>query len=111
MGTDTLTDEKKLEYEKILATVDWNLPGMEKFDAITSDWLTRLILDGQLVNSIVCLGWGFWPTQNRGYLNDYYLRILADFIEIQNKPFWDEYEDYVDSKEATEDIHGWGGQG
>lgn len=27
------------------------------------------------------------------------LQTIADFIEIQNKPFWDEYERYYDEQE------------
>ena len=58
--------------------------------------------EGMLVNSIESLGWGFWPSTG-GYFDEITLRILADEIERRNKPFWDEYEQYCRSNQATED--------
>ena len=98
MGGDALTPEEKAEYEQMLEKVDWNLPGMEVFGEDSLRWIKRSILDEDIVNAIACLGWGFWPTKNRGYYDEHSLRKIADFIEIQNKPFWDEYERYCDDE-------------
>jgi len=86
-----------------LDTVDWNLPGMEKFSEHTKDWLTRLIKEDQLVNQLASLGWSFWPTRNIGFFDERSLRNLADFIEIQNKPFWDGYEEYCKQSLESEE--------
>ena len=77
--------------------VDWSLPGMDKFSSddiafFKRDIATEQNPDGALVNSIQSLGWAYWPIKNKGYLDERLLRKIADFIEIQNKPFWDEYE-------------------
>jgi hypothetical protein len=80
----------------MLEQVDWDLPGMENIGEDMTRWLVRLIREGELINSIHCLGWGFWPTKNGGYLDERTLRVLADFIEIQNKPFWDEYDKWCE---------------
>lgn len=79
-----------------LSKVDWTLPGMEKFSEDDIRFFKRELEDeeGGIVYSIQCLGWGFWPISNRGYLDEHLLRKIADFIEIQNKPFWDDYEKY-----------------
>lgn len=87
----------------VLSKVDWTLPGMEKISKDMNRWLIRIIEDEELVHSIACLGWAFWPTKNGGYLDQQTLRVLADFIEIQNKPFWDEYDAYYDSQEPLTD--------
>jgi len=79
-----------------LDKVDWTLPGMEKFSEADIRFLKKTITDEDLVNSIHCLGWALWPTTNRGYYNEDVLRKLADFIEIQNKPFWDEYDKHCE---------------
>jgi hypothetical protein len=54
--------------------------------------------EGLLVNDIGSDGWAFWPINKdgkyTGFLNEFYLRKLADEIERRNKPFWDEYEAY-----------------
>lgn len=94
MGGDALTEEEKREYEDTLAKVDWGLPGMEGIDKRDRDSITRSILSGDIVNSYYCMGWALWPTCNRGYYDERWLRKIADFLEIQNKPFWDEYEEY-----------------
>ena len=54
----------------------------------------KLEADGMLMNSIHSLGWGFWPANGGGYMNEHTLRVLANEIERRNKPFWDEYEEY-----------------
>ncbi len=96
MGRDALSEEAKAECERMLEQVDWNLPGMENIDEDMTLWIVRLIREGELINSIHCLGWGFWPIKNGGYLDERTLRVLADFIEIQNKPFWDEYDKWCE---------------
>lgn len=96
--------------EEALAKVDWSLPGMEKISEDNKKFLTKLILEEDLVNSVHCLGWAFWPTKNNGYLDERLLRLLADFIEIQNKRFWDEYDKYCQehaeemSEEMSEEV-------
>ena len=84
-----------------LEKVDWTLPGMEKFSADDIAFFKRDIADpdGGIVNSIHCLGWAYWPVRNKGYLDEQLLRVIADFIEIQNKPFWDEYDAYCAAQE------------
>jgi len=99
MGRDTL--------EK----VDWTLPGMEKFTEDQRRLLERLIENEDIVHSLSSLGWALWPTSNRGYYDENFLRMIADFIEIQNKPVWDEYDkwcqenidenDFIDSEEEA----------
>ncbi len=103
MNPDALSEEAKAEYERMLEQVDWDLPGMENIGEDMTRWLVRLIREGELINSIHCLGWGYWPTKNGGYLDERTLRVLADFIEIQNKPFWDEYEAYCAAQEPLTD--------
>jgi hypothetical protein len=85
--------------EQNLEKVDWTLPGMDKLGDDMIRWITRLIKDEEVVNDISCLGWAFWPVKNGGYLDERTLRVLADFIEIQNKPFWDDYERYCNEQE------------
>ncbi len=81
----------------------WFLPGMEKFSEQQLSALKRAIDDTSIVNSIHCLGWALWPTKNQGYYDSEWLRTIADFLEIQNKPFWDEYETYCNSNEPLDD--------
>jgi hypothetical protein len=88
------TDDELEEYKRNLGKVDWDLPGMDKFGEDTRRWLTKAILDGDIVEAMCSLGWSFWPTTNRGYYDERHLRAIADFLEIQNKPFWDSYEKY-----------------
>lgn len=71
---------------------DWSLPGMEKFSEEQIRHLKRAIENRNIVESIHCLGWALWPTDNRGYYDSGFLRTIADFLDIQNKPFWDEYD-------------------
>lgn len=75
---------------------DWTLPGMEKFSDDDIAFFKRDLAasDGSIVNSIHSIGWALWPTTNKGYFDENLLRKIADFIEIQNKPFWDEYDEY-----------------
>ena len=77
-----------------LAAVNWELPGMEKFSKDDIAFFKREIghEKGGIVKSLHSLGWSYWPIANRGYLDHRLLRVIADFIEIQNKPFWDDYE-------------------
>ena len=77
-----------------LDAVNWKLPGMEKFSESDIAFFKREIAHKQaaLVHTLPSLGWAYWPTTNRGFLDAPLLRRIADFIEIQNKPFWDEYE-------------------
>ncbi len=82
---------------------DWTLPGMELIFEHDKDWLKKAIEQEDIVNSVDCLGWGFWPTQNRGYYDERVLRVMADFLEIQNKPFWDEYHAYCEQELRTRD--------
>lgn len=91
---NTITSEEQAEYNKTLEQVNWDLPGMEKFDDRTKEIFIRSIQQGDIVNSIHSLGWALWPTKNRGYYDSHHLRQIADFLEIQNKPFWDEYKAY-----------------
>lgn len=97
MGGNPLTKEE--QYKDMLSKVDWNLPGMEKFNEENVRCFTKLILGGDLVTDISCTGWALWPTSNKGFYPDYFLRQIADFIEIQNKPFWDDYEKYCHEQE------------
>ena len=100
MGRDALiSPEEQAEYRRSLEQVDWTLPGMEKFDQRTLDSFKRSIEQGDIVNSIHSLGWALWPTVNRGYYDSDHLRQIADFLEIQNKPFWDEYDRYCEEQE------------
>ncbi len=94
-----LTEEQKIEYAKTLAEVKWDLPGMEQFSDNQRQVLIRCIQGGDIVNSIHCLGWALWPTQNKGYYDTEHLRMIATFLEVQNKPFWDEYEAYCAAQE------------
>ncbi len=87
------------DYQDMLEQVDWNLPGMENFSKDNKEYLTRFILDGTLVNDATCLGWALWPTKNEGFYDEKILRVIADFIEIQNKPFWDDYAAYCYEQE------------
>lgn len=87
-----MTEEE--EYQENLDKVDWGLPGMENFTEQDKMILERCILGGDIVNSVSCLGWALWPTSNKGYYDENHLRRIADFIEIQNKPFWDEYDQW-----------------
>ncbi len=48
------------------------------------------------------MGWSLWPTKNTGYYDTEHLRAIADFLEIQNKPFWDAYDRYCEEQMATE---------
>jgi hypothetical protein len=77
-----------------LAAVNWELPGMEKFSKDDIAFFKREIghEKGGIVKNLHSLGWSYWPIANRGYLDHRLLRVIADFIEIQNKPFWDDYE-------------------
>lgn len=86
-----------------LKTVDWTLPGMEKFSQADLDFFEREIVadDPHIVNAMASLGWAYWPVSNKGFLDERLLRKIADFIEIQNKPFWDSYEEYC-RKEAEQ---------
>lgn len=79
--------------------VNWLLPGMEKFSDQQLNAIKRSLDNEDIVNSIHCLGWALWPTENRGYYDSDWLRVIADFLEIQNKPFWDEYEAYCAAQE------------
>lgn len=99
MVTD-LTPEQRAEYDKMLAQVQWDLPGMEKFDDRERQHFIRSIQQGDIVTSIHSLGWALWPTTNRGYYDSENLRRIADFLEIQNKPFWDDYERYCDEQQS-----------
>ena len=94
-----MTDEEKTEYEKNLAKVDWNLPGMENFSDERKKNLSRAILNGTIVDGLACLGWALWPTKNEGYYDEAWLRCIADFLEIQNKPFWDSYDKWCEENE------------
>ena len=101
-------EEKEVEFNrKNLEQVDWNLPGMEEITPQQRETLTRSILNGDIVNSIHSLGWSLWPTKNRGYYDEVWLRCIARFIEIQNKPFWDDYEKYCDGLMEAEDDDGY----
>ena len=100
---NTLTDEEKAEYTAQVEKVDWTLPEMEKVSESNRLLLTRLICDGTIVNSIRSMGWAFWPTKNKGYYDPWLLRLIADFTEAQNKPFWDEYEKWSEENELRED--------
>lgn len=95
------TDEEKAEYTRNLEKVNWELPGMEQFDERTTEWIKRTILDGDIVEAICCLGWSLWPTTNHGYYDEWHLRKIADFLEIQNKPFWDSYEKQYENPEES----------
>lgn len=79
--------------------VNWFLPGMEKFSEQQLSAIKRSLDNEDIVNSIHCLGWALWPTENRGYYDSEWLRVIADFLEIQNKPFWDEYEAYCQAQQ------------
>lgn len=94
-----LTAEQQIETDKTLAEVKWDLPGMEQFNDHQRETLIRCIQGGDIVNSIHCLGWALWPTQNKGYYDSDHLRMIATFLEVQNKPFWDEYEAYCATQE------------
>ena len=99
-----VTAEQQIEYDKTLSEVKWDLPGMEQFNDHQKETLIRCIQGGDIVNSIHCLGWALWPTENKGYYDTEHLRMIATFLEVQNKPFWDEYEAYCASlPEPTED--------
>lgn len=82
---------------------DWNLPGMENISEHDIRWLKKSIENEDIVKSIHCLGWAFWPTKNVGYYDERTLRVMADFIEIQNKPFWDEYDAYCEQELRARD--------
>lgn len=89
--------------QAILDRVKWDLPGMDKFSEEDIAFFKRDILKGEgIVDSIHSIGWSYWPTANNGFLNEHLLRKIADFIEIQNKPFWDDYEAYCASLEPLE---------
>lgn len=94
-----MTDEEKAEYERNLAKVDWRLPGMAKFDDDEREHIERMILGGDIVDSIHCNGWAFWPTENKGYYDARILRRIAGFIEIQNKPMEDAYDKWCEEQE------------
>ena len=83
-----------------LNKVDWTLPGMEKFSEDDIAFFKRDIADddGGLVCEMACLGWGFWPVKNKGFYDERLLRVIANFIEIQNKPIWDAYDVYLEEK-------------
>ena len=87
-----------------LNKVDWTLPGMEKFSNEDIAFFKRDIIkeDSSIVNSIDCLGWAYWPITNHGYLNARLLRKIADFTEIQNKPWEDEYDRYCSEQAELE---------
>jgi hypothetical protein len=103
MGGDTLSSEEAAIYSRNLEKVDWKLPGMEKFHEHQIKTLKRSIEIGTIVNSIHSLGWSLWPTKNEGYYDEHWLRTIADFIEIQNKPFWDEYEKYCEEQHQRDE--------
>lgn len=91
---NSLSNDEKTEFAKMLTQVNWTLPGMEVFSDREKEILIRSIQLGDIVNSIHSLGWALWPTKNRGYYDSEHLRMLAAFLEIQNKPFWDEYDNW-----------------
>ena len=93
-----LTEEEEIECAKTLAKVNWSLPGMESLTDYQKTALIRYIQHGDIVCSLHCLGWAFWPTENRGFYDATSLRTIATFLEIQNKPMWDEYDDYCNSQ-------------
>jgi hypothetical protein len=94
------------EYQRTLDKIDWALPGMELFPAAFMRLIIRMVKEGDLVHEMCCLGWAYWPTKNRGYLDSGVLRHIADFIDIQNKPFWADYERYCDAEREREAING-----
>ena len=96
-----LLDQLLVSTASMLERVDMDLPGMEAFSFDDCLLLTRLIERGDLVYTVSSLGWAFWPTNNSGYYDARLLRMMADFIAIQNKPFEDEYDRYCqESAEA-----------
>ena len=83
------------KYKDALDCVDWNLPGMEQFNEKDKQCLISLIEKGNIVLSyFITEGWAFWPTRNEGYYNSRLLRNIANFLDIQNKPFLDEQDRY-----------------
>lgn len=87
-----------------LNKVDWSLPDLKKFSEADIAFFKRNIYtednpDGAIVNSIASVGWSYWPRTNQGFLDANLLRKIADFIEICNKPFWDEYDKYCAAQE------------
>jgi len=100
-----LSEEEQKEYASNLDKVDWGLPGMDAFSERDIDYFKRSILAGDIVESMSCLGWALWPTENKGFYDTSSLRMIASFLEIQNKPFWDEYDKYCEeSLSQPEDI-------
>jgi len=91
----------------MIEKVNWSLPGMEDLSKDDISWITRLIEGGDLVTDISCLGWAYWPTQNKGFLDERLLRTLANFIEIQNKPLWDGYDEYCEQNEELKTPEEW----
>lgn len=90
MGRNSLEDEISFVI-KNLELVDENLPGMEDFTSDQLRTIIRMICDLDIVNDISCLGWSFWPYENKGYYDENLLDTISKFIRIQNKPFWDDY--------------------
>lgn len=86
-----------------LDKVNWSLPGMENFTPERVRNLTKAIEDELIVHSIHCLGWALWPTKNEGYYDTAWLRCIADFLEIQNKPWLDEYDEYCEQMGVPEE--------
>lgn len=83
---------------------------MEEFSESDVEFFKRSIgsEDSAIVNSVHSLGWALWPVKNQGYYNEDTLRKIARFIEIQNKPLWDGYDEYCKNIEVTgyEDEYG-----
>lgn len=80
---------------KLKTIANWDLPGLDKFSEEDRRFIELCITQEDIVFSIHSMGWAYWPVKNRGFLNERMLRLIADFIEAQNKPFWDECEKHL----------------